>query len=196
MTKASRTRQFIIGKTAPLFNKRGYAGTSLLDLTEATGLSKGALYGNFSDKEEIAIAVFHYSMDKVKEAVEIKLEKTDSYRNKLLSLFEFYSRFVFASPIAGGCPLMNYAVDADDHHLFLKKLVAAEMESTIDFIATLLERGRKNGEFKSDIRSRELASLFFCSIEGAIVISRVSSSDAAMKAVIRHCKSTLEQITI
>jgi len=43
MTKASRTRQYIIDKTASVFNIRGYAGTSLLDLTKATGLSKGAL---------------------------------------------------------------------------------------------------------------------------------------------------------
>ncbi len=196
MTKGSRTRRFIIDKTAPLFNIKGYAGTSLLDLTEATGLSKGALYGNFRDKEEIAIAVFHYSMEKVKEAVQVKLEKADSYKDKLLGLFDFYSQYVFASPIAGGCPLMNYAVDADDHHLFLKKSVAAEIARTIDFIAKLLEKGRKNGEFNPDIKPKELASLFFCSIEGAIVISRVSSSDTVMKTVIRNCKTIIDQITI
>lgn len=196
MTKGSRTRRFIIDKTAPLFNIKGYAGTSLLDLTEATGLSKGALYGNFRDKEEIAVAVFHYSMEKVKEAVQVKLEKADSYKDKLLSLFDFYSQYVFASPIPGGCPLMNYAVDADDCHLFLKKSIAAEMVRTIDFIAKLLENGRKNGEFNSDIKPKELASLFFCSIEGAIVVSRVSSSDLAMKTVIRNCKTIVDQITI
>lgn len=196
MTKGSRTRRFIIDKTAPLFNIKGYAGTSLLDLTEATGLSKGALYGNFRDKEEIAVAVFHYSMEKVKEAVQVKLEKADTYKDKILRLFDFYSQYVFASPIPGGCPLMNYAVDADDHHLFLKKSVAAEIVGTIDFIAKLLEKGRKNGEFNSDIKPKELASLFFCSIEGAIVISRVSSSDTAMKTVIRNCKTILDQITI
>jgi TetR/AcrR family transcriptional regulator, transcriptional repressor for nem operon len=196
MTKASRTRQYIIDKTAPLFNIRGYAGTSLLDLAETTGLSKGALYGNFSDKQEIALAVFHYSMERVRQAVKAKLEKTNSCREKLLCLFDFYSQYVFSSPIAGGCPLMNYAVQADDHDLFLKKSVAEEMGKTIDFISTLLEKGRKNGEFNSDIKPKELASLFFCSIEGAIVISRVSSSDAAMKAVIRHCRTILDQITI
>lgn len=45
--KSERTRQFIIEKVAPIFNRKGYAGTSLSDLTEATGLTKGAIYGNF-----------------------------------------------------------------------------------------------------------------------------------------------------
>ncbi|WP_144916166.1 TetR/AcrR family transcriptional regulator [Mucilaginibacter frigoritolerans] len=35
------TRDFILQKVAPLFNKKGYAGTSLSDLTDATGLTKG-----------------------------------------------------------------------------------------------------------------------------------------------------------
>ena len=75
MTKASRTRQFIISKTAPVFNTQGYAGTSLIDLTKATGLSKGALYGNFSNKEEIAMSVFQHSMEKVREAAQTKIGK-------------------------------------------------------------------------------------------------------------------------
>ena len=58
-SKAQRTAQFIIEKAAPLFNTRGYAGTSMNDITRATGLTKGAIYGNFDNKEEIAIAAFN-----------------------------------------------------------------------------------------------------------------------------------------
>lgn len=43
MNKAQRTRQFIVEKTAPIFNVKGYAGTSLADMTEATGLTKGSV---------------------------------------------------------------------------------------------------------------------------------------------------------
>ncbi|MBL7756118.1 MAG: TetR family transcriptional regulator, partial [Chitinophagaceae bacterium] len=47
--KAERTRQHIIEKAAPFFNKKGYADTSLSDITAATGLTKGAIYGNFEN---------------------------------------------------------------------------------------------------------------------------------------------------
>ena len=39
MNKAEKTRQFIVEKTAPIFNMKGDAGTSLSDMTEATGLT-------------------------------------------------------------------------------------------------------------------------------------------------------------
>jgi len=50
MGKAEQTRRMIIEKAAPIFNKKGYLGTSISDLTKSTGLTKGAIYGNFKDK--------------------------------------------------------------------------------------------------------------------------------------------------
>ncbi|HMG89402.1 MAG TPA: TetR/AcrR family transcriptional regulator [Chryseolinea sp.] len=195
MGKATVTRQFIIDKTAPLFNTKGYNGTSLNDLTEATGLTKGSLYGNFDNKEEIAVAVFYYSMERVREAARLKMEKAKSSKEKLLALLDFYSQYVFSSPIPGGCPLMNNAVEADDQHVFMKKAVAAEIKRTIDGIAGLLAMGKKEGEFKSSINEKEIANLFFCSIEGAIIVSRVSSSDAAMKNAVSFNRNLLKQIS-
>ena len=51
-TKGQQTRQAIVEKAAPLFNKKGFEGTSLSDLMQATGLQKGGIYRHFSGKEE------------------------------------------------------------------------------------------------------------------------------------------------
>ena len=62
MSKGEQTRQAIIEKAAPLFNQRGFEGCSMADIMEATGLEKGGVYRHFSSKEELAAAVFRYSM--------------------------------------------------------------------------------------------------------------------------------------
>ena len=54
MRKGELTRQRIIAQAAPIFNQRGFAGCSMQDLMEATGLEKGGLYRHFSGKEELA----------------------------------------------------------------------------------------------------------------------------------------------
>jgi TetR/AcrR family transcriptional regulator, transcriptional repressor for nem operon len=185
-SKGARTRQYIIEKTAPLFNSRGFSGTSLSDLMDATGLSKGSLYGNFKDKEAIAIAVFLYSVDKVRQLVTKELENGSSWKDKLFLMLNFYAKYVFKPPIPGGCPLLNTAIEADDDQRFLKKYVAEEIMRVVNFITSLLDSGKAAGEFKNEVASRELAFCLFCSVEGAIMVSRVSSSDDAMKAVINH----------
>ena len=55
MSKAEKTKQFIIEKTAPLFNMKGYSGTSMSDITAATGLTKGSMYGNFENKTKLQL---------------------------------------------------------------------------------------------------------------------------------------------
>lgn len=195
MTKADRTRQFIIQTTAPLFNTKGFHGTSLSDLMSVTGLTKGSLYGNFKDKEEISTEAFRYSIAKVKALVKTELNGLRTCKKQLHALLEFYSTYVFDSPVPGGCPLLNTAIEADDDHTSMRRVVTKELISTIDFIAALIQNGIRAGEFKKGIKPRDIAYSFFCAIEGAIMFSRVERSREPMDIIVKHCKNTLEQIS-
>ncbi len=195
VTKAERTRQFIIETTAPLFNTKGFDGTSLSDLVEATGLTKGSIYGNFKDKEEISVEAFRFSIGKVREMVRQELQGVNTYKKQLFALLDFYARYVFDPPVPGGCPLLNAAVEADDNHSSMRKVVTKELMGTIDFISMLLKKGIKAGEFKKNIKPKEIAYSFFCSVEGAIMFSRVERSREPMDIIVRHCKNIVEQIS-
>lgn len=195
MTKAERTRQFILEKTAPLFNSKGFEGTSLADLTSSTGLTKGALYGHFQDKEEMAREAFVYSMDKVREVMQQELEGLNTYKKRLTAVLEFFAKYVFEPPIKGGCPLLNTAIEADDHHVSMRRLVTNDLMKTVNFISSLLQKGVDAGEFKSDVNPDELAYTFFCSVEGALMFSRVERSTEPMEIIVRHCKNILDQIS-
>ena len=196
MTKAEQTRQYIIERTAPLFNKKGFDGTTLSDLTQATGLTKGALYGNFRDKEEIGLEAFRYTIGKVREKVKKELESAPTYKDQLISLLDFHAEYVFNPPVAGGCPLLNTAVEADDNRTSMRAIVTKELMQTVDFIATLITKGIAAGEFKKGIKPKELAYSFFCAIEGAMMFSRVERSSEPMDIIVTHCKRTLDQISI
>lgn len=195
MTKGERTRQYIIEQTAPVFNCRGFQGTSMQDLTDATGLTKGAIYGNFADKEEIAREAFHYSMDKVRTMVKQKLTRTKTYKGQLSALFDFFAEYVLNPPVPGGCPLMNTAIESDDYHTTMRRVVVGELLQMIEFISGLLEKGVKAGEFDKTTKPRQMAYVFFCVIEGAIMFSRAERSREPMDIIVRHCKKMLDQIS-
>ncbi|HKF91597.1 MAG TPA: TetR/AcrR family transcriptional regulator, partial [Acidimicrobiia bacterium] len=44
LRKGEATRRLILERAAPVFNKRGYAGASMSELVEATGIEKGGIY--------------------------------------------------------------------------------------------------------------------------------------------------------
>ncbi|MGC3945641.1 MAG: TetR/AcrR family transcriptional regulator [Chryseolinea sp.] len=194
-SKSEKTKEFIRKQAAPLFNKQGFAGTSLGDLTNATGLTKGALYGNFKDKDGIALEAFAYSMNKVRTIMKSRVDALTTNKEKLFGLLDFFGEYVMHPPIPGGCPMMNYGVDADDHQKFMRKPVAREMKATMDFIQLCLVKGIRTNEFKTATNTVAIAQVIFCSIEGAIVVSRVTGSPAPMTAVVAHCKSVLDQLS-
>lgn len=195
MTKAERTRQFIVEQTAPLFNCKGFEGTSLSDLTEATGLTKGALYGHFDDKEEMAQEAFRYAIAKVKGQFKDVMRAHSSYKQQLLALAGFYARYVFDPPVPGGCPILNTAIEADDHRHTMRKVVAREITRTVNFIASLIRKGIRAGEFKKNTDARTLAYVFFCSLEGALMYARVERSAQPMEIIVNHIRKTIDHIT-
>ena len=194
MNKAQRTRRHIIEKTAPLFNMNGFDGTSLTDLSRVTGLTKGALYGNFADKEELATEAFRYTISRMRSVGGSSMRSKSTYREKLDALLGFFLQAVLNPPVRGGCPLLNTAVEADDNRPSMRKVVVEELEKSVNSMTKLLDRGKASGEFKKDFNSREMAMLFFCAIEGAIMYSRVSASDEAMQIVIKNLRSIIKEI--
>jgi AcrR family transcriptional regulator len=121
MSKAEKTKQFIIEKTATLFNTKGYISTSLSDITQATGLTKGSIYGNFENKDQVAIEVYKYNAGLLSQIMSRSFgDQYPSSIDKLHAFVDFYRknwRSVFSN---GGCPLMNAATEADDSFPVLK----------------------------------------------------------------------------
>lgn len=194
MLKAQRTRRMIIEKTAPLFNMGGFDGTSLSDLCRVTGLTKGALYGNFEGKEELATEAFKYTISKLRSYGSRSMRSHGSNKEKLDALLNFFVKAVLDPPVRGGCPLLNTAVEADDHRTSMKKTVLKELQKSVNSMTKLLDRGKAAGEFRKDVDSKEMAMMFFCSIEGAIMYSRVAGTAEPMKVVTRSIRNSIEDI--
>src|SRR5687767_9057723 len=105
LSKSERTRRFIIEKTAPLFNAQGYAGTSLNDLTEATGLTKGSIYGNFENKDDVAVAAFEYNFKMVTEYMKARILTSENSVERLLAYPDVYRNFFKIPFLKAGCPI-------------------------------------------------------------------------------------------
>lgn len=177
MSKAARTRQFIIEKTAPIFNMKGYSGTSMSDMTDATGLTKGSIYGNFENKDEVAIAAFKYNIKKLQDTFAKAIEKENTFKGKLLVYPRLYSDYYHLRVTQGGCPILNTATEADDTHPVLRKNVEKAINFWKEKLVFYIEQGILAGEFKAKgIDSERTALTVIAIIEGAVMISKVTGN--------------------
>ena len=178
MTKAERTKRKIIEQSAELFNRKGYAATSVKDIMSETGLSKGGLYNHFSGgKEEIAVAAFRHAVDAVYSAVGNRTHAVASAAGKLKAVIQHYRENIFTPPVEGGCPIQNTGVHADNNPR-LRAEVRSAIEDWQGRVIHTLNKGIENGEFREDIDREGFATFFIGSIEGGILLAR-AYGDAA-----------------
>ncbi|RAK02924.1 TetR family transcriptional regulator [Larkinella arboricola] len=192
--RSETTRQFIIETTAGIFNRKGYAGTSMSDLTEATRLTKGSIYGNFENKEEVALAVFNFNAARRKNIIQNKLDRATSSKDKLLAFIQLFNSTQIQVFPEGGCPLLNAGTEADDTHEPLRQRVAEELLSTHKNLTTLILTGIANGEFRSDTDADLLASSLVALIQGGIFIARTTRDPAALDRVLETATYLIHQI--
>jgi len=193
MTKSEQTRQFIIEKTAPIFNKKGYAGTSLSDITNATGLTKGSIYGNFLNKEEVGLAVFKYNTKELSKKIKAWISKKDNAYEKLIAFLDFYQNNWRYISDNGGCPYLNSATESDDVMPAMKVLVRSTFENWEDNISEIIDEGRNRGLFKNNINVVEYSKSFIMMIEGGILLAKISDDPADLHLMLNRIKKIIDE---
>jgi TetR/AcrR family transcriptional repressor of nem operon len=180
-TKGQRTRNRIVAEAAAVFNQRGYEGTSMQNLMDATGLEKGGLYRYFSSKEELAAEAFQYAW---REAFAARTRDVESVQGAVQKLRYVVERFVTSrSPIPGGCPLMNMAVEADDGNPVLRGLVHEALREWQARLIGIVKSGVAAGEIRRGTDARSLANRIIATLEGALMISRLERHREALNDV-------------
>ena len=170
-TKSDYTTQYIIEKVAPLFNKKGYAATSMTDITAITGLTKGAIYGNFENKEAIAIAAFEKSVNDLLKRISKHQEQHSSPLQKLYLIADFYKTYYDYSKHIGGCPILNIGVNARQQNTKLVEKVQYIIHKTQKNIAKLVQWGIEAGEIKTSVDPVAFSKRLYTQIQGAVFMS-------------------------
>lgn len=171
ISKSEKTTKYIIETVAPIFNQKGYSATSMSDLTAATGLTKGAIYGNFKNKEELAIKAFYFSINKVLKSISNHQNKNKSPLQKLYLITDFYKNYYDFSKKIGGCPILNIGVNEKNQNNKLHHEVMLIINKTQLNIAKLIDQGKENGLINKDIDSINFARRLYSHIQGAIFMT-------------------------
>jgi AcrR family transcriptional regulator len=173
-TKGELTRQRVIEQAAPVFNQRGYWGSSLRDLMDVTGLEKGGIYNHFRSKDDLAAAAFEHNVELMGARIRAALDGRRHAVDRLRAILDVYRGFAVDPPFAGGCPIMNAAVETDDTHPGLRQRVQKAMgRLRDDTVARVVARGVERGELRAGTDPHEVATVMVATLEGALMLSHL-----------------------
>ena len=194
MRQPAATKATIIKRSGELFNTQGYKATSLSDITTATGLTKGAIYRHFKNKDQLEkealLGLSQIMFERLSER--IKAQSTASL--KLHSIFTYFETYISKPPVKGGCPLLNVSPEVDDAHPVLRRQAITILNTLRDSIIKILSNGVKYGQLKPTIQKEYYASIIIALLEGAIMMSKLRGNNDDIKMAITHLESLISEI--
>jgi len=178
MLKSERTKLHIIETVAPIFNRTGYSAMSLSKITQAAGLTKGAIYGHFENKEELAIEAFRYSVRTVLRDLNAFVDQGETPLDMLINITGFYKNYYNYSKKFGGCPILNTGVDAENQKHSISNLVRSYNKRILNQFIKLIDKGKQEQQIKETTDSEVYAKRFFYMIEGAVYMSHIMKDES------------------
>jgi AcrR family transcriptional regulator len=193
-TKGTETRRRIVELAAPVFNRQGYVGASMRDLVSATGLEKGGIYNHFGSKEQLALEAYDFAFSRVSDALMRSQDGATDAVDRLVRMIREFSAFARRPAVAGGCPIMNTAIEADDGNPELHDRAKQSMTLWHRLVGRIVKDGTAAGSLASGTDPYALAALLTASLEGALMLSRLYADPAYTDRVADHLVAHVESL--
>ncbi len=189
--KIMNTSDFILDKVAPIFNKQGYIGTSLTDITKATGLTKGAIYCNFSNKEDLALQSFQLNISIAIIPLFKIVASTEGSLNKLYAITEYQRNYYDLVKDRGGCPMLRVGVDTKFNNPLLFEAAQNLSQKFTLGLTTIINDGIINNEIQPNIDAVKYSKIILSLIEGSSLLAFTHNDQSYINDAMDFIDNTL-----
>lgn len=186
------TRDFIIDEAYSLFLNHSYEGVSISKISDAIGLTKGALYHHFRNKEELYRAVIDKFYPITSIMVDLNTISLKEYTNAFIEHIYIILKTIFRSD-KNFIPINYFSLIADcfRHYDGFSKNKTHFIEVNVKDVAVILNNAIKKGEIRNDIDVKIVALQYlYLSLGLAGDLTRNKSIESMMKSL----KGQLDQL--
>ncbi|MFN5170151.1 MAG: TetR/AcrR family transcriptional regulator [Cyclobacteriaceae bacterium] len=196
MRQPEATKARILKQSGQLFNTQGYKATSISDITDATGLTKGAIYRHFKNKSHLEKEALGFLAESLFSNLRNRIKGEPTAPRKLKSIFRFFETYISQPPIKGGCPLLNVGPEVDDGQPVLRRQAVKVLDVLRESIRHVLTKGMEHGQLKPNLDTDYYASIFIATLEGAIMMSKLHGNNRDIRTAILHLEKMTDELTL
>jgi len=188
-----RTRGILLQAAFQEIYHSGFRGADMDAILAAAGVTKGALYYHFDDKEALGYAVLDEVM-----ASDLHQKWVQPLRNAkdpidaLLRIVQ--SESLRRKDVRRGCPLLNLSQEMSGLDEGFRRRTARLFRNWHDAVAGALRDGQKRGLVRSDIDANETATFLIATYEGYVVLGKNSQDPRMMQSGQRRVSGQLESL--
>lgn len=163
----TQTRKEILEMAATLIHQHGYKGMRIDEVVEQTGLTKGAIYYHFPNKQALGYAVVDDILgNQFKAFWSESLSQPGSVIEVLAKSFENMSDGLEQCDLEVGCPLTNIGSEMSFEDEGFRLRIIQIFDDWTDGIEALILKGIESGEVRQDVDAKKTAQFIVASFQG------------------------------
>ncbi|EOP87473.1 hypothetical protein IGM_03665 [Bacillus cereus HuB4-4] len=155
-----------------LFWEKGYATTSLSDLTARMEIQKPSLYSAFGDKEGLFEAALRRYTNLHAARIRTKLQNEQSVKEAIRMFFENMVEEEYKKEFSKGCFCINTMVELAPHNEKFEVLTREHQMYLAVIFQELIMKGIRSGELQIDLNAKALAQTLVTSLIGLTVLMK------------------------
>jgi AcrR family transcriptional regulator len=169
--KGELTRQKIIEQSLQLFSVKGYFNTSISDILQAVGLTKGGLYCHFKSKEEVWRAVYDDAVHRWRSVVFNDIRSiADPLERIQRTITNVLLAYLGEEVFDGGCFFVNMLVELSGQSDAMGRHMRKGFVGFARLFHSWLAEGAAAGLLKTGLDHREIANFIVITLNGAATL--------------------------
>lgn len=190
---AERTRTLLLQAAFEEMYSSGFRSADLDAILAAAGVTKGALYYHFDNKEALGYAVVDEVIASLTDQKWVQpLRNAKDPIDVLVRII--HSESLRKEDVRRGCPLLNLSQEMSGIDEGFRKRTARVFRDWHDAIAGALHEGQKRGAVRNDIDANETATFLIAAYEGYVVLGKVSQDPRTMLSGQRRVSDHIESL--
>lgn len=184
-------REEVLEKAKNIFWFKGYNGTSMQDLVDATGLNRSSIYNSFGNKMELYLQTLKKYQGDISDLFD-KANKQERNAIETIGLiFLYVLEDILEDTEEKGCMLINCRTEMGNHDNKLHELLEADQERLLGIFQNLVSQGQAEGSILTGEKSELLAYYLVNAFQGFRISGLNTKDTVILKSIIQNILKTI-----
>lgn len=193
-TDLSATKERLLDVSQKLMISKGFVATSVDEICEEAGVTKGSFFHYFKSKEDLGKQLLPRFSSKMRQAMEEAsccqgedpLERVYAYLDCAIAMSK--------DPALKGCLVGTFSQEISDTYPALRSACAESFESMAQMFRKDLKAAKAKYAPKSNFDAESLADYFIAVSQGSLILIKAKRDRAIMEKNLHHLKRYLKTL--
>ncbi|WP_024769212.1 TetR/AcrR family transcriptional regulator [Aquimarina macrocephali] len=178
-------RNIVLQKATEVFHKKGYNGTSMQDLVDATSLNRSSIYNSFGSKLNMFMEVLSHYQSLYGNSFSQKLAQSYNATEAVEAIFDLYVYEIVNDNDRKGCLVTNCKSEMTNQEPLIKSFMEKNQDRMIAMLEDIVTKGQMEKIFNQNQTASQYALYLFSSIQGLRMTGILNKNEEDLRNLIR-----------